>query len=71
MHFVTLILAGLALILSVLAYQRVEDVSDSVARLSAEANQESIQRGKVLTMSSRIEKMMRSLAGSSKKGAAQ
>jgi hypothetical protein len=67
MRLLPLILAGLALIVSVLTYQRVEELSDSVARLSAEANQESVQRSKVLTTSSRLEKMMRSLAGAGRK----
>jgi len=65
-NIVMLVLSGAALIFSVLAYQRVEELSEVVARLSADANRESVQRNRVLSLGNRLEKALRSLGGSSR-----
>jgi hypothetical protein len=65
-NIVMLVLSGAALIFSVLAYQRVEELSEVVARLSTDANRESVQRNRVLSLGNRLEKALRSLGGSSR-----
>jgi hypothetical protein len=66
-NIVMLILSGAALIFSVLAYQRVEELSEVVARLSTDANQESVQRNRVLSLGNRLEKALRPFGGSSRR----
>jgi hypothetical protein len=66
---ILLILAGAALIFSVLAYQRVEELNDVVHRLDAQANQQAFQQNRVITLGKQIENLARSLTGSGKKPA--
>ena len=68
MHeIVVLIMAGGALIFSVLAYQRVEELSDAVYRLAAQANQEAFQRNRVVTLGQQMEKLLRPFRPSDRK----
>ncbi len=60
-NVVVLILAGAALIFSLLAYQRAEEIAEVVYRMNAEANQESIQRNRVLILAHQLENLLRSL----------
>ncbi len=69
-EIVMLIMAGGALIFSALAYQRVEELSDAVYRLSAQANQEAFQRNRVVTLGQQLEKLLRPLKPSDRKGSA-
>jgi len=66
-NIVMLILSGAALIFSVLAYQRVEELSEVVARLNADVDQESVQRNRVLSLGRRLEKVLPSFGGSSRR----
>ena len=66
-EIVVLIMVGGALIFSVLAYQRVEELSDAVYRLSAQANQEAFQRNRVMTLGQQLEKLLRPLKPSDRK----
>ena len=68
-NIVTLILAGAALVYAVLAYQRVEELSEVVYRREAQSSQEQIQRNRVLTLGQQLEKFMRTLSGSGQKPA--
>ena len=67
---ILLILAGAALIFSLLAYQRAEEITDVVYRLDAQANQQGFQQNKVMTLGRQIENMARSLTGGGRKAAA-
>ncbi len=58
---ILLILAGGALIFSVLAYERVEELSQVIYRLDTENRQEAFQRNRVITLGQQIEHMARSL----------
>jgi hypothetical protein len=60
---ILLLLAGAALIFSLLAYQRVEDLADVVYRLDAQANQQTFQQNRVITLGNQIENLARSLTG--------
>ena len=66
---ILLILTGAALIFSLLAYQRVEDLADVVYRLDAQSNQQAFQQNRVLTLGKQIEDLARSLTGSGRKAA--
>ena len=66
---ILLLLAGAALIFSLLAYQRVEEVADVVYRLDAQANQQAFQQNRVITLGKQIEDLARSLTGSGRKAA--
>lgn len=66
---ILLILAGAALIFSLLSYQRVEELADVVYRLDAQANQQAFQQNRVITLGNQIEKAARSLTGSGRKAA--
>ena len=60
---ILLLLAGAALIFSLLAYQRVEELADVVYRLDAQANQHAFQQNRVITLGNQIENLARSLTG--------
>jgi hypothetical protein len=64
---ILLLLAGAALIFSLLAYQRVEDLADVVYRLDAQANQQAFQQNRVISLGNRIENLARSVTGSGRK----
>ena len=66
---ILLLLAGAALIFSLLAYQRVEDLADVVYRLDAQANQQAFQQNRVISLGNRIESLARSVTGSGRKAA--
>ncbi len=63
------LLAAAALFVSILAYQRTDELYQLVARLNTETGRESIERNRVLTLGARLEQIMRSVAGSGKKTA--
>jgi hypothetical protein len=64
---ILLVLAGAALIFSLLAYQRGEDLADVVYRLDAQANQQAFQQNRVITLGNQLENFARSLTGSGRK----
>ena len=66
---ILLILVGAALIFSVLAYQRAEELSDIVNRLDAQTNQQAFQQNRVITLGRQIEGLARPLTGSGQKPA--
>jgi hypothetical protein len=63
-NIVVLILAGGALIFSLLAYQRAEEVAEVIHRMSAEANQEAFQRNRVVVLGHQLENLIRSMSPS-------
>jgi hypothetical protein len=66
---ILLILVGAALIFSLLAYQRVDELADVVYRLDAQSNQQAFQQNRVITLGKQIEDLARSLTGSGRKAA--
>jgi hypothetical protein len=58
-----LLLAGGALIFSVLSYQRVEELSEIIARLDTETSRQTIDQNRVLSLGRRLEQVMRSVPG--------
>ncbi len=60
---ILLVLAGAALVFSVLAYQRVEEVSEVVYRLNAQVNQQEFQSNRVISLGRRLESLARSVTG--------
>ena len=64
---ILLLLAGAALIFSLLAYQRGEELADVVYHLDAQANQQAFQQNRVITLGNQIENLARSLTGSGRK----
>lgn len=66
---ILIVLAGGALVLSALAYQRVEELSEIVYRLDAKSNQEDFQRNRVITLGRQLEDLMRSFTGTGRKTA--
>ena len=64
---ILLVLAGAALIFSLLAYQRAEELADVVYRLDAQANQQAFQQNRVITLGKQIENLLHSLTGSGRK----
>jgi hypothetical protein len=63
-------LAAAALLVSVLSYQRTDELYELVTRLNADSGRELIERNRVLTLGARLENMMRSVGSSGKKSAA-
>jgi hypothetical protein len=57
---VTLLIAGAALIYAILAYQKADELAETVSRLDAQANRESVERNKVLSLGQKIENLARS-----------
>lgn len=55
---VFLLLAGAALIFSVLAYQRGEELAGIVYRLEAQVNQDEVHRNRVVTLGQQIERLL-------------
>ncbi len=62
-----LIMIGAALVFSALAYQRGEELADVVYRLEAQANQDEVNRNRVVTLGGQLERLLRSMGGGSSK----
>ncbi len=64
-----LIMLGAALVFSALAYQRGEELAEIVYRLEVQSNRDEINRNRVVTLGGQLERLLRSMSGSSGKKA--
>jgi len=62
-----LIMIGAALVFSALAYQRGEELAEVVYRLESQANQDEVNRNRVVTLGGQLERLLRSMGGGSSK----